>query len=101
MWRKRNTPPLLVGLQACTTTLGISQAVPQKIGHNTTRVFCNTSPGYISRRFSNQYVEHMIHSVHSSLIYNSQKLKIIQMPLYREMDTENVVHFHNGALLSY
>ena len=21
MWRKRNTPPLLVGLQACTTTL--------------------------------------------------------------------------------
>jgi hypothetical protein len=24
MWRKRNTPPLLVGLQADTTTLGIS-----------------------------------------------------------------------------
>jgi hypothetical protein len=24
MWRKRNTPPLLVGLQACTTTLEIS-----------------------------------------------------------------------------
>jgi hypothetical protein len=23
MWRKRNTPPLLVGLQACTTTLEI------------------------------------------------------------------------------
>ena len=33
MWRKRNTPPLLVGLQACTTTLEISLAVPQKIGH--------------------------------------------------------------------
>ena len=27
MWRKRNTPPLLVGLQACTTTL----EVPQKM----------------------------------------------------------------------
>ena len=27
MWRKRNTPPLLVGLQACTTTLEISLAV--------------------------------------------------------------------------
>ena len=37
MWRKRNTPPLLVGLQACTTTLEISLAVPQKIGHSTTR----------------------------------------------------------------
>jgi hypothetical protein len=24
MWRKRNIPPLLVGLQACTTTLEIS-----------------------------------------------------------------------------
>jgi hypothetical protein len=31
MWRKRNTPPLLVGLQACTTTLEISLVVPQKI----------------------------------------------------------------------
>jgi hypothetical protein len=30
MWRKRNAPPLLVGLQACTTTLEISLAVPQK-----------------------------------------------------------------------
>jgi hypothetical protein len=37
MWRKRNTPPLLVGLQAYTTTLQISLAVPQKIGHSTTR----------------------------------------------------------------
>ena len=36
MWRKRNTPPLLVGLQACTTTLEISLAVPQKIAHSTT-----------------------------------------------------------------
>jgi hypothetical protein len=37
IWRKRNTPPLFVGLQACTSTLEISLAVPQKIGHNTTR----------------------------------------------------------------
>jgi hypothetical protein len=35
VWRKRNAPPLLVGLQACTTTLEISLSVPQKIGHNT------------------------------------------------------------------
>jgi hypothetical protein len=31
MWRKRNTPPLLVGLQNCTTTLEINLEVPQKI----------------------------------------------------------------------
>jgi hypothetical protein len=36
MWRRRNTPPLLVGLQACTTTLEISLVVSQKIGHGTT-----------------------------------------------------------------
>jgi hypothetical protein len=36
MWRKRNTPPLLLGLQAGTTTLEINLAVPQKIGHTTT-----------------------------------------------------------------
>ena len=31
MWRKGNTPPLLVGLEACTTTLEISLVVPQKL----------------------------------------------------------------------
>jgi hypothetical protein len=32
MWRKRNTPPLLVGFQAGTTTLEISLAVLRKLG---------------------------------------------------------------------
>ena len=36
LWRKRNTPPLLVGMQAGTTTLEISLVVPQKIGHSIT-----------------------------------------------------------------
>jgi hypothetical protein len=53
MWRKRNTPPLFVGLQACTTTLEISLAVPQKIGHSTTGRSSNTSSGHISRRCPN------------------------------------------------
>ena len=34
----------------------------------------------------------MLYYVHSSPIYNSQKLKRTQMSLNREMDTENVVH---------
>ena len=33
MWRKRNSPPLLVGLQAGKTTLEINLVVPLKIGH--------------------------------------------------------------------
>ena len=43
MWRKRNTPPLLVGLQIGTTTLEISLAVPQKTGHLTSGISCYTT----------------------------------------------------------
>jgi hypothetical protein len=35
----------------------------------------------------------MLHYVLDSLIYNSKKLKRTQMPLNREMDKENVIHF--------
>jgi hypothetical protein len=53
MWRKRNTPPLLVGLQAGKTTLEISLVVPQKTGHSTTGRSINITPGHIARRCSN------------------------------------------------
>jgi hypothetical protein len=43
----------------------------------------------------------MLHYVHSLLIYNSQKLETTQMFLNRGMDTENMVHLHNGLLLNY
>jgi hypothetical protein len=36
MWRKKNTPLLLVGLQAGKTTLKNNLAVPQKIEHSAT-----------------------------------------------------------------
>lgn len=101
MWRKRNTPPLLVGLQTGTTILKISLEVPQKIGHWTAWGSSYTSLGHIPKRCSNIQQRHMLHYVHSSLIYNSQKLERTQMPFNRGMDTENVVHLHNGILLSY
>ena len=37
----------------------------------------------------------MLHHVHSSLIYNSQKLERTLMTLNRGMDIENVVHLNN------
>jgi hypothetical protein len=49
MWRKRNTPPLLVGLQACTTTLEIIPAVSQKTGHSITDRSSNTPPRHIPK----------------------------------------------------
>jgi hypothetical protein len=39
----------------------------------------------------------MFYYVHSSLIYNSQKLERTQMSFNRGMDTENVVYLHNGG----
>jgi hypothetical protein len=49
MWKKRNTPPLLVGLQACTTTVEISLVVPQKTGHSTSSGPRYTTPGHIPK----------------------------------------------------
>jgi hypothetical protein len=43
----------------------------------------------------------MLHYVYSSLIYNTQKLERTQINLNRGMGIENVVHLHNGVLLSY
>jgi hypothetical protein len=44
---------------------------------------------------------HVFHYVHSGLICDSQKLETTQMSHDRRMDTENVVHLHNGILFSY
>ena len=52
MWRKRNTPPLLVVLQAGTTTLEISLAVPEKIGHSISEGPSYTNPGHIPKKCS-------------------------------------------------
>jgi hypothetical protein len=52
MWRKRNTPPLFVVLQASTNTLEISLAIPQKIGHSTTREHNYITPVHILKNAS-------------------------------------------------
>jgi hypothetical protein len=49
-----NTTPLLVGLQADSTTLEISLSVPQKIGHIIAWEPNYTTPGHIPKRCSNR-----------------------------------------------
>jgi hypothetical protein len=44
---------------------------------------------------------HVLHYVHYGIICDSQKLEITQLAHNRKMDIENVVHLHNGILLSY
>jgi hypothetical protein len=36
MWKKRNTPPLLLGMLTETSILGLNLKVPQKIGNRST-----------------------------------------------------------------
>jgi hypothetical protein len=54
MWKKRNTPPLLVGFPAGTTTLEISLVVLQKIRHSIyyLRIQLYHTPGHIPKIFS-------------------------------------------------
>ena len=98
MWRKRNTPPLLVGLQASTTTPEISLVVPQIIGHSTTGGSCNTSPGHITEAVPTSKKDTCSTMFIAALFIIAKRT---QMFHNRRMDTENVVHLHNGVLLSY
>jgi hypothetical protein len=43
----------------------------------------------------------MLYYVQSELICDSQKLETTQMFHNGRMDTENVVHLHNGILFTY
>ena len=50
MWRKRNPPTLLVGMEVGTATIEKCVEVPQKTKN---RITSNPSPGHISRQNSN------------------------------------------------
>jgi len=91
MWRNRNTPPLLVGLQAGTTTLEISLEImlPEDPAIPLLGIYSKDVPTYKGKCSS------------SILIYNSQELERTQMSFNRGMDTENVVHLHSEIVLSY
>jgi hypothetical protein len=69
---KEEHSSMLVGLQACTTTLEISLSFPQKIGHSIQEN--PTIPLLGIQKMFQLVRRHMLHYVHSSLIYNSQKL---------------------------
>jgi hypothetical protein len=94
IWRKKNTPSLLVGLQTGKTTLEINLEVPQKFGNRSTSRPSYTT-GHIPKRCLTMPLRYLFHYVH-----NSQKLKTTQMSYHRRMATENVIHLHNGILLA-
>ena len=65
--------------------------------------------GYISKENENTKSKRYMHPcVYSSIIYNTQNIEAIQVPINRQMEKEDVVyiyiythiHTHNGILLS-
>jgi hypothetical protein len=101
MWRKRNTPPLLVGLQTGTTSGNqwrFFRKLEIYLPEDPAMSLLGTNPKDAPPCHRGMC---SIHYVHSVLICDSQKLEITQMSHNRRMDTENVVHLHSGILLSY
>jgi hypothetical protein len=101
IWRKRNTPPLLVGLQTRTICLENNMEIPQKIENRSTWRPSYTTLGNIPKIHSIMPQEYVFHYVHSSLICHSQKLEKNPDAPPQRMDTENVVHLYHGILFSY
>jgi hypothetical protein len=76
MRKKRNTPPLLVGLQNGTTILKINLEVSQKIGNRPSYA----TSGHVPKRHPTIPQGHKLHYVLGSLICNSQKLEPTHRP---------------------
>ena len=75
MWNKGDTPPLLVEVQTCTATLGISVAVYQKFGIQSTLKTLHYNFAYVPSEFSIIPQGHFLNYVHVRIIYNIQNLK--------------------------
>ncbi|KAL6037808.1 hypothetical protein STEG23_009132 [Scotinomys teguina] len=86
MWSKRNTSPLLVGMQIGTTTLESSMANSQKIGNHSSSRPSHTTLGHIPKECPVIPQGHMLNYVHSSTICNNQNLETTQMPFNRRID---------------
>jgi hypothetical protein len=100
MWRK-NTLPLLVGLQTFITTLKSNQKVPQKTGTRSTRRPRYTSLGNISKRCPTMPQGHMCSTTFIEALF------VIARPgnnpdVPREKNGyRKCGSFHNAILLSY
>jgi hypothetical protein len=100
IWSKRNIPPLLVGLQACTTTLEISLAIPQEliivVLEDPTIPLLGIYPEDVLPGKKDTCSTMFIAALF--IIPRSWKEPRCSS---RGIETENVVHLHNGVLLSY
>ena len=70
MWSKGNTPPLLVRMQTCTTTLETSLAISQNIGNQPTSWPSNATLRHIPKACSIMPQGHLFNYVHTYIPLN-------------------------------
>ena len=100
LWRKKNLPKILVGMEVGAATVEHSTQVPQKTKNRITIWSSNPTPEHITRQNSNS--KRYVHPyVHSSTITIIQTQKQPKCPQKRQMDKEDVVRICNGILLSH
>ena len=101
MLRKRNSPPLLMGLQAGKITLEINLVLPQKIGTGYTillGIYPEHTPTCNEDTCSNLFTTMLFIIARSR---KQKKTKPNQLSFNTGMDIENVVNLNNRVLLSY
>ena len=80
MWRKRNSFPLLVGMQTGAATVEISVETPQKIKNRSAFWPSDPTSGNISEGTQNTNLkEHKHPYIHWSIIYNHQHMEAAQV----------------------
>ena len=80
MQSKRNSPPLLEGMQTFRTTLEISMEISQKIGIQPDLETSNTTLRYMSKGCSIVVHGHLFNYVHSSIIVIARTWKQPKSP---------------------
>jgi hypothetical protein len=64
MWNKRNSHPLLVGVETCSSTMDINVVVPQKDGNLFTSISSYTTVWHILKGYFILPERDLLHHVH-------------------------------------
>ena len=92
----------LVGMPIGAAAVENSMEVPQKIEDGNALWLGDSTSGYLSEETPNTNSKNFMHPyVHCSIINNRQDMETTQVPINRWADKKDMVHLHDGILLSH
>ena len=101
MWGKGDAPSLLVVVQVCTAALDIFVAISQKkIRKQSTSRPSRTALGYVPKNVQLYHKNLCSTMFIAALFVIVRNWKQPRMLLNQRKDRENIIHLHNGVLLS-